>query len=76
MKPLIGVMETTVKDWRDERGEYGERKGPIAFHVIWSNGLRLLERLKRDLEEPVCVHGPEGDGSSPRAGFPENPTNQ
>jgi hypothetical protein len=53
---LIDVLEATVRDWRDERGEYGERTGPVAFHVIFSGGEGLKESLLGELREPLCEH--------------------
>jgi hypothetical protein len=56
---LIEVLEATVRDWRDERGEFGERNGPVAFHVIFSAGEVLKESLLRELREPLCEHKEE-----------------
>ncbi len=42
---LVAVMEATVRDWRDERGEYSERAGPVCFHVIFSGGRFSKEAL-------------------------------
>jgi hypothetical protein len=53
---LIEVLEATVRDWRDERGEFGERTGPVAFHVIFSGGEALKESLLGELREPLCEH--------------------
>jgi hypothetical protein len=53
---LIAVLEATVRDWRDERGEFGERPGPLAFHVIFSGGEALKESLLGELREPFCEH--------------------
>lgn len=53
---LISVLEATVRDWRDERGEFGERTGPVAFHVIFSGGETLKESLLGELREPLCEH--------------------
>lgn len=53
---LIEVLEATIRDWRDERGEFGERTGPVAFHVIFSGGEALKESLLGELREPLCEH--------------------
>jgi hypothetical protein len=49
-------LEATVRDWRDERGEFGERTGPVAFHVIFSGCETLKESLLGELREPLCEH--------------------
>ena len=38
---LLEVLEATIREWRDSRGEYGERTGPIPFHVIFSGSSPL-----------------------------------
>jgi hypothetical protein len=53
---LIAVLEATVRNWRDERGEYGERTGPVAFHVIFSGSEALKQSLLGELREPLCQH--------------------
>lgn len=53
---LLGVLEATVRDWRDERGEYGERIAPIPFHVVFSGGRQLRAALLKQLKEPLCDH--------------------
>jgi hypothetical protein len=53
---LVQVLEATVRDWRDERGEFGERHGPISFHVIFSGGEILKQALLEELREPLCEH--------------------
>jgi hypothetical protein len=54
--PLIDVLEATIRDWRDERGEYAERTGPVPFHVIFPGGETLKESLLGQLREPLCEH--------------------
>jgi hypothetical protein len=53
---LIRVIEATVSDWRDERGECSERTGAIPFHVLFSGTDDLRESLLRELKEPLCIH--------------------
>jgi hypothetical protein len=53
---LIGVLEATVREWRDERGEYGERTAPIPFHVVFSGSGSLRAALLKQLKEPLCDH--------------------
>lgn len=56
---LIRVMEATVRDWRDERGEYGERTGPVPFHVVYSGADDLRGALLQESKEPLCIHETE-----------------
>lgn len=58
---LLCALEDAVHQWRDERGEYGDRSGPIPFHVIFSGGDDMRGELERKLHEPLCIH--EGGGS-------------
>jgi Barstar (barnase inhibitor) len=53
---LLGVLEATVREWRDERGEYGERTTPIPFHVVFSGSDGLREVLLQKSKEPLCDH--------------------
>lgn len=53
---LVDVLEATTRDWRDERGEYGERPGPVPFHTIFSGSDGLRESLRSALMEPLCKH--------------------
>jgi RNAse (barnase) inhibitor barstar len=53
---LIRVIEATVRDWRDERGECSERTGPIPFHVVFSGTDDFREALLRESKEPLCIH--------------------
>jgi hypothetical protein len=53
---LLGVLEATVREWRDERGEYGERTAPIPFHVVFSGNGTLRAALLKKLKEPLCDH--------------------
>jgi hypothetical protein len=53
---LVSVLESTVRNWRDERGEFGERTGPVSFNVIFSGGEALKESLLGELREPLCEH--------------------
>lgn len=56
---LLGVLEATVREWRDERGEYAERTAPIPFHVIFSGSSPLRAALLKQLREPLCDHEAE-----------------
>ena len=56
---FVLVLEATVRGWRDERGEYGERSAPIAFHVIFSGSALLRAGLLKRLKEPLCDHETE-----------------
>jgi hypothetical protein len=53
---LIAIVEETVTDWRDARGDYRERSGPVSFHMIFSGGEALKEALLGELREPFCEH--------------------
>jgi hypothetical protein len=53
---LVGVLEATVRGWRDESDEFGERRTPTSFHVILSGSARLRAALLRELREPLCEH--------------------
>jgi RNAse (barnase) inhibitor barstar len=53
---LISVLEATVRDWRDERGEYSERTAAVPFHAILSDGESLRSSLLAEVREPVCEH--------------------
>ena len=53
---LAGVLQETVRDWRDERGERGERQNSTAFHVVLSGIGRASRNLKEILFEPYCEH--------------------
>jgi RNAse (barnase) inhibitor barstar len=56
---LLGVLEATVREWRDEHGEYGERKATIPFHVIFSGSAALRAMLEEKSKEPLCDHEAE-----------------
>jgi RNAse (barnase) inhibitor barstar len=56
---LLRVLEATVREWRDEHGEYRERAQPVSFHVIFSGGDALREALLEQLREPLCDHKTE-----------------
>jgi RNAse (barnase) inhibitor barstar len=56
---LVGVLEATIREWRDGRGEYAERAGPVPFHVVFSGSSTLREVLLRELKEPLCDHEAE-----------------
>lgn len=56
---LITSVEATVRDWRDERGEFGERLGPVPFHVIFSGSGTLRAPLIEELTESLCEHTEE-----------------
>jgi RNAse (barnase) inhibitor barstar len=56
---LILVLEATVRNWRDERGEYAERTEPIPFHIILSGSDELTQALVRESREPLCIHEPD-----------------
>lgn len=58
---LLGVMEATVRNWRDERGEYRERTGPVPFQVIFSGSNAVRERLLQEMKEPLCEHRSNSD---------------
>ena len=53
---FIQVVEMAIRDWRDERGEYNERSGPIPFHLVLSGTQLLLSELRGTLTEPLCEH--------------------
>ena len=53
---LIRVIEATIRSWRDERGEYGERTCPIPFQVLFCGGEELRTALLQYLKEPLCDH--------------------
>lgn len=53
---LLRLLEATVREWRDERGEYGERTAPVPFHVVLSGSDLLRPLLLRKLKEPLCDH--------------------
>jgi RNAse (barnase) inhibitor barstar len=56
---LSGIIQETVRDWRDERGEYGERTGPVPFHVIFSGNVALQRALLGTIRESACIHESE-----------------
>jgi len=56
---ILDVAEATVRYWRDERGEYGEREGPVSFHIIFSGSDTLRKAILQDLSEPLCDHQSE-----------------
>lgn len=56
---LLRVLEATVREWRDERGEYGERTAPVPFHVFFSGSSPLRAALLKQLKEPLCDHEAE-----------------
>ena len=43
---FVRVLEATIRDWRDERGEYRERTEPVPFHVVFSGTDALSHRNK------------------------------
>ena len=53
---FIGVVEATIQDWRDERGEYGERSAPIAFHLVLCGTNALKAEISKVLTEAFCEH--------------------
>jgi RNAse (barnase) inhibitor barstar len=53
---LLRVLEATVREWRDEQGEYGKRTAPIPFHVVFSGSDLLRAALLKQLKEPLCDH--------------------
>lgn len=59
---LVSTFEATVRDWRDERGEFGERSASVPFHVVFSGGARLKQALLGELKEPPCEHVGEVSG--------------
>lgn len=56
------TIETVIAEWRDERGEWGERNRPIPFHWFLSSGSEDASWLRTRTREPYCVHS--GDGSA------------
>lgn len=58
---LLFVLEATVRDWRDERGEFGERTQPVPFHVVLSGSEALRAALLENSKEPVCDHQTDCD---------------
>ncbi len=56
---LLGVLEATVREWRDERGEYAERTAPIPFRVVFSGSSPVRDALSKQLKEPLCDHEAE-----------------
>jgi hypothetical protein len=53
---FVGVIEMAVRDWRDQRGEYGDRPGPVPFHVIFSGTESQSVVIASKLREPSCTH--------------------
>ncbi|MBY0493552.1 MAG: barstar family protein [Cyanobacteria bacterium] len=53
---FMRVVEATIRDWRDERGEFGERAAPIAFHLVLCGANVLKAELGGLLTEPLCEH--------------------
>lgn len=53
---FIAILEATVRDWRDERGEFAERTGPVPFHVVFCGNEALKRSLLNELKEPFCGH--------------------
>jgi hypothetical protein len=53
---LLSVTEGTIREWRDERGEYGERVGPVPFHAVFSGSDDVRVALLDGLREPLCDH--------------------
>lgn len=53
---FLSVIEVTIRDWRDKRGDYGERTAPIPFHVVLSGSDSLRAALLREVKEPLCIH--------------------
>jgi hypothetical protein len=56
---LLGVLEAAVREWRGERGEYGERTAPVPFHVVFYGSGPLRAALLKQLKEPLCDHEAE-----------------
>lgn len=53
---FVGILETAIRDWRDERGEYAERTAPIPFHVVLWGGKAVRDRVALLLTERWCEH--------------------
>ena len=53
---FLSIIEVTIRDWRDERGDYGERTAPVPFHVVLSGSDSLRAALLREVKEPLCIH--------------------
>jgi Barstar (barnase inhibitor) len=56
---LVRVLEATIREWRDERGEHWKSRGPIPFHVVFSGSAALRTALLKQLKEPLCDHEAE-----------------
>src|SRR4029077_8875007 len=56
---FLRTLEATIREWRDERGEHGERAAPIPFHVVFSGSDPLRAALLKQLKEPLCDHETE-----------------
>jgi hypothetical protein len=59
LSALLEVLEATVRYWRDERGEFGERSEPLPFHILLSGTPALREILLSQFRESVCEHETE-----------------
>lgn len=53
---FLSIIEVTIRDWRDERGDFGERTAPVPFHMVFSGTERLQTAILRDVREPLCLH--------------------
>ena len=53
---FMGVVEAAIQDWRDERGEYGERTAPTAFHLVLCGTKAMKAEVSKVLTEAFCEH--------------------
>jgi hypothetical protein len=53
---LFDLAQGTIRNWRDERGEHGERNGPTPFHFIFSDGDHFRDAIFKVTKEPLCTH--------------------
>jgi RNAse (barnase) inhibitor barstar len=56
LETLIRVLETAIRFWKDERGEYEERTTPVAFHVVFCGTTKLRNAIAPLLRQPLCSH--------------------
>jgi len=53
---FVQVVETTMRFWRDERGEHNERSAAVPFHLVLCGTDFLRAGIVPILAEPLCEH--------------------
>jgi len=53
---FIRAVESAIREWRDERGEYSERTTSIPFHLVLCGTRPVRAALSGVLTEPLCEH--------------------